>query len=233
MGAMERPPVALRLVAMVAQTAARMSRDSMLAESPRCIVSSASPFPSRISVTGARTAGRAATYRTTNPTESGPDCCAAPGIPRNRPDHGAAGRTSSGTPDGAGGNGLAGGRVITLIRRILGPGNHRDIKERQSCGRKEKEVGSWHFEAPRVTRRGWFEVSPDGLRGPASGGEQPPRGCQVLFGPASRTMASAADPNTRLCGSGICARRHYCCGPIWRQRLHPLRDEARAPCAVP
>ena len=106
----------MRLVAMVAQTAARMSRDSMLAESPRCIVSSASPFPSRISVTGARTAGRASTYCTANPTEGGPDCSAAPGIPRNRPDKGATGRASSGTPERAGGNGLAGGRGIPLTR---------------------------------------------------------------------------------------------------------------------
>src|SRR5215468_9200538 len=79
------------------------------------------PVRRGISVTSARTAGRASTYGTANPTESGPDCGATPGIPRNRPDHGAAGRASSGTTDGAWGNGLAGGRVIPLIRWILCP----------------------------------------------------------------------------------------------------------------
>ena len=122
----------------------------LLTEPPRRVVSLASPRRG-ISVTSARTASRPSTYRIANPTESGPDCDAAPSIPRNRPDHSAAGRAPSGTPEGAGGNSLAGGRIITRTRWVLRSGNHREIKECQSCGRKEKDAGSWHFEVPRVT----------------------------------------------------------------------------------
>src|SRR5262245_41605465 len=150
-----------------------------------------------ISVTSARTAGRASTYGTANPTESGPDCGAASGIPRNRPDHGAAGRASSGTTDGAGGNGLAGGRGIPLIRWIPCPSNHRDIKQCQSCRRKEKNTGSWHFDVPRVGRRAPSEVSGDSLRVPASRGEQPRRGRRLSLRPDGSCYRSQRN-TTRL-----------------------------------
>jgi hypothetical protein len=37
-------------------------------------------------------------------------------------------------------------------------------------------------------------------------GEQPRRGCRVRYAPASGTMASAADPNTRLCDTPASVR---------------------------
>ena len=147
MGAVERPRAAVRLVAMVAQTAARMRRDSIREESRRRIVSLVFPLCRGILVTGARAASRASTYRIANSTEGGPDCGAAPGISRNRPNHGAAGSATSSTPDGTGGNSLAGGRGITLTRWILCLGNHRDIKECQSRATKEEDAGAGHFRS--------------------------------------------------------------------------------------
>src|SRR5215467_2972760 len=92
-----------------------MRRDSILAAPQRSIFSSLPPCPRGFSVTGTRTAGRASTYCTANPTEGCPDRSAAPGIPGNRSDKGAPGGASSGTPDGARGNGLAGGREYTCF----------------------------------------------------------------------------------------------------------------------
>src|SRR5262249_665508 len=116
------------------------------------------------------------TYCTANPTEGCPDSSAPPGIPGNRSDKGAPGGASSGTPDGARGNGLAGRRGRFIVRRTwvgLRPGSHRDIKEYQSCGLKHKNEGSSHFQASPVTRGVRFEVSGGGLRVPESRGEQP------------------------------------------------------------
>jgi len=69
------------------------------------------------SITGARTAGRTSTCCAADSAEAGPDCGAAPGIPRNRPDKGAPGRASSGALKRAGGNGLARRRGIPITRR--------------------------------------------------------------------------------------------------------------------
>src|SRR5438445_6063273 len=125
----------------------------MPAERPRRIFSSLSPLsPSGFSVTGARTARRTSTYCTSNRTEAGPDRGAAPRIPGNRSDEGAPGRASSGTLKRARGNGLAGRRRIPTTRRgrvILRLGNHRHIKEGQSCDGEEKDAKCWHFEPPR------------------------------------------------------------------------------------
>jgi hypothetical protein len=135
-----------------------------------------------------------------------------------------AGRASSGATDGAGGNGLAGGRVIPLIRWILCPGHHRDIKQCESCRRKEKNTGSWHFEVPRVGRRAQSEVSGDSLRVPASRGQQPRRGCRL----SRRPNGSCYRSQHRT------ARLRYprTAAPVlwlWQRRAHPRdTDTARA-----